>query len=191
VAAVGLLLLSPIFIVTSVLIKAHSRGPILETETAYGYGRQAIPILKFRTVRTADFVITRVGQLLHQTDIVKLPMLFNVLLGDLSLIGASPFTSDRDVLAHAVSLPLLAFRPGLIAFRRIGEEGGRSRTVEQRINDDLYYVEHWSLFLDIKTLLAGLTAGLQSPYPGLMRGACSASRSLQLRPQRSATAAEF
>lgn len=80
-----------------------------------------------------QFGITRIGQLLRRTDIVKLPMLFSVLRGDLAMVGPQIFTGNQDVPTHAVSLPLSAFRPGLFAF----EVGDNSRPVQPRLIGDL------------------------------------------------------
>jgi lipopolysaccharide/colanic/teichoic acid biosynthesis glycosyltransferase len=167
VATTSLILLSPIILVVSVAVKIGSRGPLFSREILYGYGNQPIRVLKFRSVKTCvetnrlNLCATSVGRVLRQNGIDELPQLLNVLRGEMSIVGPRPYTSRQYVFGKQI-MPLLNVKPGMIGWSRISESREGFRTTEQRINDDLHYVENWSLFLDIKIIL--MTTFSQRPY---------------------------
>ena len=103
-ATMGLLLFAPILLITSIAIKLDSRGPILIRETLYGYKNRAIEVRKFRVVTVRpegeriDLPLTWVGQILRRTGIDELPQLFNVLRGEMSIIGPRPCTHPTALL---------------------------------------------------------------------------------------------
>jgi lipopolysaccharide/colanic/teichoic acid biosynthesis glycosyltransferase len=101
-AATGMILLAPIFLVTSIAIKLDSGGPIFIREPMFGHGNRRIQLFKFRFVRTGGDGKpgrpTRVGQALSETGIDELPQLFNVLRGELSIIGPPPSRSPNPLL---------------------------------------------------------------------------------------------
>jgi lipopolysaccharide/colanic/teichoic acid biosynthesis glycosyltransferase len=106
-ATMGLILFSPLLLITSIAIKLDAPGPILVRETLYGYKNRPIQILGFRLVaayaendRTSSR-LTRVGRILSQTGIDELPRLFNVLRGDMSIVGPPP-NPHRDALLNRV-----------------------------------------------------------------------------------------
>jgi lipopolysaccharide/colanic/teichoic acid biosynthesis glycosyltransferase len=157
-ATTSLLLLSPIILVISVAVKLDSRGSIFSRETLYGY-RNQIRVLKFRSMTVCtetnrlNLRVTRVGQVLRRTGIDELPQLLNVLRGEMSIVGPCAYTSRHDLLDNQL-LPLLSgVKPGMTGWAQITESREGFRTTEQRINDDLHYVENWSLFLDFKIIL--------------------------------------
>jgi len=98
---------------------------------------------------------------LRQNGIDELPQLLNVLRGEMSIVGPRPYTSRQYVFGKQI-MPLLNVKPGMIGWSQISESREGFRTTEQRINDDLHYVENWSLFLDIKIIL--MTTFSQRPY---------------------------
>ena len=111
-ATMGLILFLPLLLITSIAIKLDSRGPILVRETLYGYKNRPIQVLGFRLVaayaendRTSPR-LTRVGQILSQTGIDELPRLFNVLRGDMSIVGPPP-RPHRNALLNRV-------KPGIV-----------------------------------------------------------------------------
>jgi len=159
VAATSLVLLSPIILVVSVAIKFDSDGPVFSGETLYGYKNRAFRALKFRSVKTCaetdrdDWQVTRVGRGLRRTGIDELPRLLNVVSGEISIVGPLPYARRQDLFENRL-MPLLdGVKPGLTGWAQIVEAREGFRTTEQRINDDLHYVENWSLFLDIKIIL--------------------------------------
>lgn len=163
-AITGLVLLSPIILLAAVAIKLDSRGPIFSREIAYGYKNRAFRVLKFRSVtacakanRTNSHV-TRVGQVLRQTGIDELPQLLNVLGGAMSIVGPRPYARRQDLFEIRLTPVLHGVKPGLTGWAQINEYREGFTIAEQRINDDLYYVENWSLFLDIKIILLTLVS---------------------------------
>ena len=161
-AVTGLTLFSPIVLITSIAIKLDSRGPIFCRETQYGYKRP-IRVLKFRSQTTCveggrgNSRVTQVGRILRRSGIDKLPQLFNVLTGDMSIVGPRPFVTRPDMFEnYPAPLLISGVKPGLIGYGQITESLRELSTTEQRINDDLRYAQNWSLFLDIKLVLTKL-----------------------------------
>jgi lipopolysaccharide/colanic/teichoic acid biosynthesis glycosyltransferase len=115
-AATGVILFAPIFLVTSIAIKLDSDGPIFIREPMFGHGNRRIQLLKFRLMsgckdRKTPTRLTRVGQILCETGIDELPQLFNVLRGELSMIGPPPSPCPNPLLNKA--------KPGMIQWRRL------------------------------------------------------------------------
>jgi lipopolysaccharide/colanic/teichoic acid biosynthesis glycosyltransferase len=161
-AVTGLTLFSPIILIASIAIKLDSRGPIFCRETQYGYKRP-IRVLKFRSQTTCveggrgNSRVTQVGRILRRSGIDKLPQLFNVLAGDMSIVGPRPFVTRPDQFEnYPTPLLISGVKPGLIGYGRNNEFRRGFSTTEQRINDDLHYAQNWSLFLDIKLILTKL-----------------------------------
>jgi lipopolysaccharide/colanic/teichoic acid biosynthesis glycosyltransferase len=150
VSAAGLIVLSPLFLLISVAIKLGSRGPIFSARYEYCYNDQRIRTIKFRTIGSLFFT-TRIGHFLIQSGIERLPMLINVLRGEMSIVGPrchitlpSIPGSDQLMLALLNS----PFKPGLLSFGGPHERG--------QIEADLFYVSNWSLLLDAKILFGYL-----------------------------------
>jgi lipopolysaccharide/colanic/teichoic acid biosynthesis glycosyltransferase len=176
-ATTGLILLSPVLFFASVAIKLDSRGPILARETMYGYGR-GIQAFKLRSrqvcadPKRTTWHLTAVGRVLTQTGIDELPLLFNVLLGEMSIVGPRPRVSPQDLPAHCPghSLPLLAcLKPGIISRAHISGPPDEFRTQEQRIVDDLHYAANWSLISDARIVFTALFAEKSSGESRLRR----------------------
>jgi exopolysaccharide biosynthesis polyprenyl glycosylphosphotransferase len=183
VGAGGLLLAtSPILIAAAIAIKLTSPGPVIFSQARYGYHRRRFRILKLRTmVVNAEVLqaqlehknelggpvfkikedprVTKVGAFLRKTSIDELPQLWNVLMGDMSLVGPRPL-AVRDVLKIEDSAQLRRFSvlPGITC---IWQMSGRNNTdFENWIRQDLEYIDTWSLLLDIKILLGTVPAVL-------------------------------
>jgi lipopolysaccharide/colanic/teichoic acid biosynthesis glycosyltransferase len=128
-ATMGLILFSPILLITSIAIKLDSRGPILIRETLFGYENRPIQVLKFRLVRDCSENdrtsprLTRVGRIIRWTGIEELPRLFNVLSGEMSIVGPHPHPHPRASLNRA--------KPGVTRWSAIVGFAPR----EQRISD--------------------------------------------------------
>lgn len=166
-SALLLLLAAPLIIMTGAVIKLESKGPILYRMHRYDYAGRRISILRFRTVRTDlseqeskgsgnhrnwlhhDTRITRLGSYLRRTGLDHLPMLFSVLGGSVSLVGpwalSNPPTSPVPAVFSRV-------RPGIVGLEQLRHRGVLLNGLPKFENGDLYYIEHRSLWLDIRIL---------------------------------------
>ncbi len=181
---VSLILLSPLFVVIAIMIKLDSSGPVFFVQERMGYNKRRFQMIKFRTMvadaeaqmkdlehlneKTGpifkiknDPRLTRIGRFLRKSSLDELPQLFNVLLGDMSLVGPRPL-SLRDALKVEESWQKRRFsiRPGLTCLWQVS---GRSNlSFEQWMKLDLEYIDHWSLLLDWWILLKTVPAVLTS-----------------------------
>ena len=159
-AAIGLTLLSPLILVVSVAIKLNSRGPIFIRKTEFGYSNGPIHVLRFRSATArADCInshVTQVGRVLRRTGIDLIPQLINVLLGDMSIVGPPPLPSPQHVHDYGLMPMLAGIKPGMTRGVQITKHRHEFDAMKQPINDDLHYVMNWSIFLDIKIILAAL-----------------------------------
>ncbi len=175
VALTALVLLSPVMILTAIAIKLDSKGPVLFVQKRHGFNNELIGVYKFRSMYTTqadtdakklvtrdDPRITRVGRFIRRTSIDELPQLFNVLKGELSIVGPRPHAlqakADNQLYYEAVEGYFARHRvkPGMTGWAQINGWRGETDTVDkimQRVNCDLYYIENWSLWLDLKILL--------------------------------------
>jgi Undecaprenyl-phosphate glucose phosphotransferase len=167
-----LVLLSPILLVIAILIKADSRGPVLFRQERYGFNNNRIVIYKFRSMyhdpntdptvpqaRRNDPRVTRIGAVLRRASLDELPQLFNVLHGEMSLVGPRPHaTAHNEKYATLINGYLARHRmkPGITGWAQVNGWRGETETIEQmrrRLEYDLFYIANWSLMLDIKVLL--------------------------------------
>jgi polysaccharide biosynthesis protein PslA len=155
VSAAGLIVLSPLFLLTSLAIEMGSRGPIFSVRYEYCYNDQRIRTIRFRTTGSLLFM-TRLGHLLVRSGIERLPILINVLRGEMSIVGPHcHITLPSILLSDQLMLALLnsPLKPGLLSF-----EGPHERADWElgQIEADLFYVSNWSLLLDAKILFGYL-----------------------------------
>ena len=187
-AVIGLVLLSPVFLVTSIAIKLTSDGPVFFRQTRIGRGQKPFTIIKFRTMVADaearkrevahlnahqdddrmfkipdDPRVTRVGRILRKTSIDEFPQLLNVLRGEMSLVGPRPLIPHEHQYVNDWGLRRLDLTPGLTGLWQVC---GRSEvTFSQMLVLDYLYVTNWSLWGDIKLIfrtfpaLAGKTRG--------------------------------
>jgi lipopolysaccharide/colanic/teichoic acid biosynthesis glycosyltransferase len=166
VSAAGLILLSPLFLVVSIAIKLDSRGPVFSREILYGYKNRAIRVRRFRTTPIcgeADRIrsrLTQVGRVLQRTAIDRLPHLFDVLGDQMSFVGPRLYVYRQDLFKDRFGRLLDDFKPGMTGLAQINETR-EFKAPEQLIKDDLYYIENWSLWLDIRIILMTLLNALQ------------------------------
>lgn len=164
----------PLFGVVALLIKATSRGPVFYLQTRMGYDGNTFRMIKFRTMHADaehhtgvvwtqenDPRRTRVGAILRRTSLDELPQLWNVLKGEMSLVGPRP---ERPVLVAEFrqNIPRYMLRhrvkAGMTGWAQV--QGWRGNTsLEKRLEHDLYYIQHWSLLLDLKILWLTLRGG--------------------------------
>lgn len=168
----GLIVLSPFFLLIAIAIKIDSKGPIFFAHKRIGKNGKTIKIYKFRTMcqnaedmikdfneeqqrefkenykLTNDPRITKVGNFLRKTSLDELPQILNILKGELSIIGPRPIVDDELEKYGMKKDKFLSVTPGLTGY---WQANGRSNTTyEERMQMELYYVENMSLWLDIK-----------------------------------------
>jgi undecaprenyl-phosphate galactose phosphotransferase/putative colanic acid biosynthesis UDP-glucose lipid carrier transferase len=167
IAGCALIFLTPLFLLAALAIKLESHGPIIFRQHRIGLNGDPFVIYKFRTMtvtengtniaqaRRSDPRVTKIGRLLRQSSIDELPQLINVLKGDMSLVGPRPHAIAHDVYYGAVIANYASrrrVRPGITGWAQINGLRGETETVrdmEARVNLDMWYIEHWSLLLDL------------------------------------------
>ncbi len=170
------LLLLPVLAIVALAIKIDSPGPVIFKQRRHAYNNHEFDIYKFRTMRwnpaaaAGDLVqtspnderFTRVGRFIRSTSLDELPQLFNVLKGDMSLVGPRPHAVNMrtearlgheitDVYPHRHRV-----KPGITGWSQVNGSRGAvdvSAQMRRRVELDLYYIDHWSLLLDLKILL--------------------------------------
>jgi polysaccharide biosynthesis protein PslA len=175
VALFGIILLSPLLILTVIAIRLESKGPIIFRQKRFGFNNNEISVLKFRSMyidrqdisgaeRTQknDPRVTKVGRIIRRTSIDELPQLFNVLRGDMSLVGPRPHATQMRVgdkyYFDAVQGYAARHRvkPGITGLAQVRGLRGEIATVERarkRVEYDIYYIENWSPLLDVRIIL--------------------------------------
>lgn len=166
VAAAGLLLLvlSPLLAAVAVLIYLDDAGPVLFRQRRVGVGMREFELLKFRTMRVNDVpveamgqvrehhpLVTPLGRILRRSKVDELLQLVNVLRGDMSLIGPRPTVPELAARYDDFERRRLETRPGMTGWAQIN--GNVRLTWAERIALDVWYVDHWSLRLDVGILL--------------------------------------
>ncbi|MEL6421085.1 MAG: undecaprenyl-phosphate glucose phosphotransferase [Pseudomonadota bacterium] len=174
IAAGAIVALSPLMLATAVAIKATSKGPIIFRQKRYGFNNEMVEVFKFRSMYTdmsdadaaklvtrEDPRVTRVGRFIRKTSIDELPQLFNVMTGQLSLVGPRPHAVQAkaaDELYHDVVDGYFArhkVKPGITGWAQINGWRGETDTrekIEKRVEHDLYYIENWSILFDLYIL---------------------------------------
>lgn len=170
----GILVTSPIMLIAAILVKVTSKGPVIFKQERVGLHNKAFYMYKFRsmamqpskeekkawTVRD-DPRVTKVGRFLRRTSLDELPQLFNILKGDMSLVGPRPerpgwvekFREEipRYMVRHQV-------RPGLTGWAQVNGLRGDT-SIRKRIEYDIYYIENWTLGFDIKIIIKTFFTG--------------------------------
>jgi exopolysaccharide biosynthesis polyprenyl glycosylphosphotransferase len=178
----GLILFSPLFLIISIAIKMASQGPILYKHERMGRGGKTFKIYKFRSMRPdADKIlkdilekspekkkefendfklkndprITKIGKFLRKTSLDEIPQFVNVLKGEMSLVGPRPIVLNESDKYGESKYQRSIVKPGITGLWQIN--GRSDLDYKERAYLDIYYVENWSLFLDIKIILKTLT----------------------------------
>ncbi len=173
-ALFGLIVFSPLMLVTALLIKITSPGPVLFSQERIGLHNRPFKMYKFRSMEVQDPGrersqwttphdprVTPVGRFIRKTSIDEMPQFFNVLIGDMSLVGPRPerplfvekFKEEipRYMIKHQV-------RPGLTGWAQVNGYRGDT-SITRRIEHDLYYIENWSLGFDFKIMFLTVFKG--------------------------------
>ena len=177
VGALCLVALLPVMLLVALAVKLDSKGPVIFRQTRYGFNNEAIEVFKFRSMYTdqLDFAasklvtrtdprVTRVGRFIRRASLDELPQLFNVVFkGNLSLVGPRPHAihaKAADALYDEVVDSYFArhrVRPGITGWAQINGWRGETDTpekIQKRVECDLFYIENWSIFLDMYVLAA-------------------------------------
>lgn len=181
-SALALLLITPLMLVIAVGIKLSSPGPVFFRQRRHGLRGESFQILKFRTMhlhqeedgkvtqaRRDDKRVFPFGRLLRRSSMDELPQLFNVLSGQMSLVGPRPHPEahnryyqtiiERYMWRHAV-------KPGITGWAQVHGLRGETETLdkmERRLEYDLYYIQNWSIWLDLEILVLTLFRGVINP----------------------------
>ena len=175
VASLALLGLAPVMALVALAIKLDSKGPVLFRQKRYGFNNELIEVFKFRSMFTDladanasklvtkdDPRVTRLGRILRKSSLDELPQLFNVLRGELSLVGPRPHAlqakaADRlydDVVDGYFARHKV--KPGITGWAQINGWRGETDTsekIQKRVEHDLYYIDNWSVLLDLYILI--------------------------------------
>ncbi|MCW2273601.1 Undecaprenyl-phosphate glucose phosphotransferase [Rhodoblastus acidophilus] len=175
VAAILILALSPVLALLALGVRLSSRGPILFVQKRYGFNNEEFGVYKFRSmyvdqcdygaakmVTRGDPRVTPFGAFIRRTSLDELPQLFNVLRGDLSLVGPRPHALKGAAAGRAYEQVVDNYfarhrvKPGITGWAQINGWRGETDTfekIEQRVAHDLHYIENWSLWFDVGILL--------------------------------------
>ena len=175
IATAAIIVLSPVMIGTALSVKLTSKGPVLFRQKRYGFNNELIEIYKFRSMYTDmtdanavklvtkdDPRVTPVGRFIRKTSLDELPQLFNVLKGEISLVGPRPHALHAKAASqhyHDVVDGYFArhrVKPGITGWAQIHGWRGETDTeekIQKRVEFDLYYIENWSIFLDLYVLI--------------------------------------
>ena len=176
-SAVGLVFLSPLMMAIAALIKLESPGPVFYVQTRMGLDARPFDIIKFRSMRPDaeksgpgwttedDPRRTRIGAFLRRTNLDELPQFINVLLGNMSLVGPRP---ERPIYVAQFrrSIPRYMDRhrekAGLTGWAQVNGYRGDT-SIPERTKYDLWYIENWSLLLDLKIIARTILQVFHSP----------------------------
>ncbi|MFT4098769.1 MAG: undecaprenyl-phosphate glucose phosphotransferase [Rhodoblastus sp.] len=174
-AALGLIALAPLLALIALAVKLDSRGPVFFRQQRYGFNNEPIGVYKFRSmyvdqcdaeaaklVTKGDPRVTRVGAFLRKTSLDELPQLINVLKGELSLVGPRPHAMQAKAEGRIYDDVVEGYfarhkvKPGITGWAQVNGWRGETDTlekIEQRVAHDIYYIENWSTWLDLKILV--------------------------------------
>jgi putative colanic acid biosynthesis UDP-glucose lipid carrier transferase len=157
-------------LVIALAIKLTSKGPVFFRQRRYGVGGSEIQVLKFRSMRVEedgpkvtqaqkeDPRVTPVGRFLRRSSLDELPQLINVVRGDMSLIGPRPHAIAHNELYQRQIVEYMLrhkVKPGITGWAQVNGWRGETNTLRKmvyRVEHDLYYIRHWSTWLDFKIL---------------------------------------
>lgn len=175
--AIGMILISPILILISFLVKTTSKGPIFYGQVRMGVDGKEFKMWKFRSMVVGDANkegwtvkddprVTRVGRFLRKSNLDELPQLWNIIVGDMSLVGPRPERPQYvDKFREEIPGYMIRhkFKAGLTGWAQVN--GWRGDTsIEKRIECDLWYIKNWSFFLDLSIIFMTFFKGNKNAY---------------------------
>jgi Undecaprenyl-phosphate glucose phosphotransferase len=180
-ASIFILLLSPLMLLIALIVKLQSRGPVLFKQRRHGFNNQEFSVYKFRSmvhdatpkcgmaelqIQRNDPRTTRIGEILRKTSLDELPQLFNVLEGSMSLIGPRP----HPIPLNEKYAPVVAryfvrhkVKPGITGWAQVNGLRGPvwgAENMQARVEHDIYYIDNWSVLLDIKIIFLTFFRGM-------------------------------
>ncbi len=175
VATLALIFLSPLLLVTAIAIKLTSRGPVIFKQPRFGFNNREILVWKFRSMYTdrqdvsgaarttkGDPRVTPVGRLIRKLSIDELPQLWNVLRGEMSIVGPRPHATHMKVGDHYYFDAVRGYaarhrvKPGITGLAQVRGLRGEIQTIDRakrRVELDRYYIDNWSLMLDLRIMV--------------------------------------
>jgi len=166
-----LVLAAPVMVLVAAAIRMESKGPILFRQRRFGFNNELIEIYKFRSMRTDmedatasklvtkdDPRVTRVGRFIRKASLDELPQLFNVVLGQMSLVGPRPHATEAKAESDLYQTVVDGYfarhrvKPGVTGWAQINGWRGETDThekIQRRVEADLYYIDNWSLLFDL------------------------------------------
>jgi len=190
-ALLGLIILSPLFLLLMIIVKIDSKGPILFKQKRIGRFKKHFYILKFRTMRidtpkdtpthmleNPEQWITKMGKFLRKTSLDELPQIINILKGDMSIIGPRPaLWNQYDLMDERDKYDVHKLYPGLTGYAQIN--GRDELPIPEKAKLDGYYVEHISLWLDIKIFFGTIISIFKSE--GVVEGGTGTLEKKQIK----------
>ena len=157
IASLGIAALMPLAFIIAIGIKLDSPGPVIISTRRVGRGGKIFPHYRFRTMAGEPLRKTRFGRFIGNLSLDDIPTLWNVIRGDLSLIGRRPETPDKVDLADADWQKVLSVKPGLSGLGLLTFLDRYNQTpIKDRIQPDVYYAKHQSLLFDMQLMLRTL-----------------------------------
>ena len=175
IASLLIVILAPLMAVIALLVKFDSRGPVIFRQRRYGFNNEMIEVFKFRSmyvdaedrdasrlVTRGDPRVTRIGRFIRKTSIDELPQLFNVIRGELSLVGPRPHAVSAKAANQLYNEVVQRYfarhrvKPGITGWAQINGWRGETDTEDKlvrRVEHDLYYIDNWSVLFDLVILL--------------------------------------
>ncbi len=177
---IGLIILSPVLIIISILIKIDSKGPVFFKQKRVGIHKKFFNIYKFRTMyidtpkdmpthllNNPEAYITKVGKFLRKTSLDELPQLINIIKGEMAVIGPRPaLYNQEDLIELRDKYKANDIRPGLTGWAQV--HGRDELEIEEKAKLDGYYTEHISFLLDIKCFFLTIASVLK--HEGVVEG---------------------
>lgn len=161
---IGIIITSPIFILVSVAIKLDSKGPVIFKQRRVGYQGRIFEIYKFRSMIVNaenlgagiyfegenDPRFTKVGKFIRKTSLDELPQLLNIIKGDMSIVGPRPLLPVTIEQMNNYQKRRLEKKPGVTGWAQVN--GRNELSMKERIERDIWYIDHYSFWLDIKII---------------------------------------
>jgi O-antigen biosynthesis protein WbqP len=189
-ALIGIIVLWPVFLIIAIAIKINSKGPILFKQKRLGKNKKEFYILKFRTMRIdtpsdmpthllqdPDFFISKIGKFLRKTSLDELPQIFNILKGEMSIVGPRPALWNQfDLIAERDKYGANDFKPGLTGWAQIN--GRDELPIEVKAKLDGVYIGKISFSMDFRVFIMTIMSVLKSD--GVREGASNQGTSSEV-----------
>ncbi|MDT2848681.1 sugar transferase [Vagococcus carniphilus] len=186
---IGIIVLSPVFLILVIAIKLDSKGPVIFKQKRIAKNKETFNIYKFRTMRidtpkempthlldNPDYFITKVGKFLRKTSLDELPQLFNILKGDMAVIGPRPaLWNQDDLIVERDKYGANDIRPGLTGWAQIN--GRDELEIEYKAQLDGYYVDKESFSMDVKCFFGTIVSVFKSD--GVLEGGTGSKESVE------------